>query len=134
MNPDERALRQFHTAWIDAVNARDLETLFGMMADDVVFLHPGHKAFGRDVFAATFSGSHEQARIHCVSELVEIVIVGEVAYTRCSDTVTVTAHAGGDASQFAGDRLTIYCRQPDGRWLLARDANVLMPVEKSSGS
>jgi uncharacterized protein (TIGR02246 family) len=132
MHPDERTIREAHTTWIDAVNARDLEKLFRMMTDDVVFLHPGHKAFGRDVFAATFSGAHEQARIHCSSELIELVLVGEVAYSRCSDTVIVTPHAGGESLQFAGDRLTIYRRQPDGRWLLARDANVLTPVENGN--
>jgi len=28
--------------------------------------------------------------------------------------------------------MTIYRKQPDGRWLLARDANVLSPVAKAA--
>lgn len=38
---------------------------------------------------------------------------------------------GGPAVRLAGHRLTIYRRQPDGRWLLARDAHALAPVTES---
>ena len=68
------------------------------------------------------------ARIHCISELEEVVVVGEVAYTRAQDSLSVRPHAGGEAMQLAGHRLTVYRKQPDGRWLLARDAHTLSPV------
>jgi ketosteroid isomerase-like protein len=32
--------------------------------------------------------------------------------------------------QLAGHRITVYRKQPDGRWLLARDAHTLSPVAK----
>jgi ketosteroid isomerase-like protein len=32
--------------------------------------------------------------------------------------------------QLAGHRLTVYRKQPDGRWLLVRDAHTLSPVAK----
>jgi uncharacterized protein (TIGR02246 family) len=118
-----------HTTWIDAVNAGDLARLLSLMADDVVFLNPGRSALGRDGFSANFSAAHEQVRIRCISELEEVVIVGEVAYTRSRDSLTVSPRAGGEESRLAGDRMTIYRKQPDGRWLLARDANVLSPVQ-----
>jgi uncharacterized protein (TIGR02246 family) len=130
MRSDEQAIREVHSTWIDAVNAGDLARLLVMTTDDVVFLNPGHKAINRDGFAARFSGAHEQLLIHCVSELREVVIVGEVAYTLSWDTLSVTPRAGGEESRLAGDRLTIYRKQPDGRWLLARDANVLSLVEE----
>jgi ketosteroid isomerase-like protein len=38
---NERAIREAHSAWIDAVNAGDLVRLVTMMADDVVFPNPG---------------------------------------------------------------------------------------------
>jgi ketosteroid isomerase-like protein len=59
----------------------------------------------------------------------EVVIVGEVAYTRSRDSLTVSPRADGEETRLAGDRMTIYRKQPDGRWLLARDANVLSPVQ-----
>ena len=130
MGSDERAIREVHTTWIDAVNGGDLVRLFTLMADDVVFLNPGQAPFGRDRFPVGFSAAHQQSRIRCISELEEIVVVGEVAYTRSRDALSVTPRAGGEATQLAGYRITVYRKQPDGRWLLARDAHTLSPVEK----
>jgi uncharacterized protein (TIGR02246 family) len=127
-DPDERAIRDVHATWIDAVNAGDVGRLLGLMADDVVFLTPGRAPIGRDGFPAGFTSAHEQSRIRCISDLEEVVVVGEVAYTRCRDSLTVTPRGGGDATELAGHRITIYRKQPDGRWLLARDAHTLSPV------
>jgi uncharacterized protein (TIGR02246 family) len=128
MGFDERAIRDVHASWIDAVNAGDLGRLLSLMADDVVFLNPGRAPIGRDGFPAGFASAHQQSRIRCISELEEVVIVGEVAYTRCRDSLTVTPRGGGETTELAGHRMTIYRKQPDGRWLLARDANTLSPV------
>ena len=129
MGSDERAIREMHSAWIDAVNAGGLDRLLALMTDDVVFLNPGDECIGRDGFSPKFSAAHQQLRICCVSDLMEVVVVGDVAYTRSRDSLTVSPRAGGEESRLAGDRMTVYRKQPDGRWLLARDANVLSPVE-----
>jgi uncharacterized protein (TIGR02246 family) len=129
MRSDEQAIRQVHSTWIDAVNAGDLARLLVMTTDDVVFLTPGEESIGRGGFSTKFSAAHQQLRICCVSELMEVVIVGEVAYTRSRDSLTVSPRADGEESRLAGDRMTIYRKQPDGQWLLARDANVLSPVQ-----
>ncbi len=125
---DERAIREVHTAWIDAVNAADLDRLLTLMTDDVVFLNPGQAPFGRDGFPAVFAGAHRQLRLRCTSELEEVVAIGDVGYTRCHDALSLAPRAGGETTALAGDRLTIYRKQPDGRWLLARDAHTLQPV------
>ena len=130
MGPDERAIREVHSTWIDAVNAGDLVCLLSLMADDVVFLNPGQAPVGRDGFSPGFSAAHQQARIRCISELEDIVVAGEVAYTLSRDALSVTPRAGGEAMQLAGHRITVYRKQPDGRWLLARDANGLAPVAR----
>jgi uncharacterized protein (TIGR02246 family) len=134
MESDERAIRELHTVWIDAVNAGDLGRLLTLMADDVVLLHPGRAPFGREGFSDGFLAAHQQSRIRCISELEEVVIAGGVAYTLCRDTLSVTPRAGGEATELAGHRITIYRKQPDGRWLLARDANTLSPVAQPSHS
>jgi uncharacterized protein (TIGR02246 family) len=126
MASDELEIREVHSTWIDAVNAGNLVRLLTLMADDVVFLNPGQAPFGRDGFSENFSAAHQQVQIHCSSELEEIVIVGEVAYTRSRDTLSITPRAGGEATQLAGHRITVYRKQPDGRWLLARDAHTLL--------
>ena len=128
MEPDEHAIREVHATWIDAVNAGDLARLLGLMTDDVVLLNPGRAPFGRDGFPAVFSSAHQEFRLRCISELEEVVVAGDVAYTLCRDSLSVTPRAGGEATALAGHRITIYRKQPDGRWLLARDAHTLSPV------
>jgi uncharacterized protein (TIGR02246 family) len=128
MTSDERAIREVHTTWVDAANAGDLGCLLTLMADDVVFLNPGRAPFGRDGFPVGFAAAHKQFRIRCISELDEVEIVGEVAYTLCRDSLSLTPRAGGDATELTGHRITVYRKQPDGRWLLARDANTLSPM------
>jgi ketosteroid isomerase-like protein len=61
--------------------------------------------------------------------LEEVVVIGEVAYTRSQDALSVIPRAGGKERQLAGHRITVYRKQPDGSWLLARDAHTLSPVE-----
>jgi len=130
MGTDEEEIRELHSAWINAVNAGDLVCLLTLMADDAVFLNPGQAPLGRDGFSANFSVAHQQVRIRCLSELEEVVVVGEVAYTRSRDALYVTPRAGGQATQLAGYRMSVYREQPEGRWLLARDAHTLSTVEE----
>ena len=130
MASDEREIRTVHSIWIDAVNAGDLARLLTLVAEDVVFLTPGQAPVGRDSFSANFSAAHQRVRIRCISDLEEVVVVGEVAYTRSRDALSVVPRAGGEETQLAGHRITVYRKQPDGCWLLARDAHTLSPVEK----
>jgi uncharacterized protein (TIGR02246 family) len=128
MESDERSIREVHATWIDAVNVGDLVRLLSLMTDDIVFLNQGGAPFGRDGFPPGFLDAHPESLIHCISELEEGVVVGEVAYTLCRDSLSVTPRTGGKATELAGHRITIYRKQPDGRWLLARDANTLSPL------
>ena len=132
MTPDERAIREVHSTWIEAVNAGDLDRLLSLMTDDVVLLNPGEAPLRRDGFPAKFSGAHRQVRIRCISDLEEVVPVGDLAYTRARDSLSVTPRAGGETTHLAGHRLTVYRKHPDGRWLLARDAHTLSPVKRTA--
>ncbi len=125
MTPDEQAIRAVHAAWMDAVNAGDLEQLLALMTDDVVFLNPGQEPLGRDGFPDRFTAGHRQFDLRCISELEEVEVAGEIAYTLCRDRLSLRPRAGGPAKALTGHRMTIYRKQPDGRWLLARDAHTL---------
>lgn len=122
---EERAVREVHAAWIDAVNAGDLGTLNSLMADDVMFLNPGREPLGRNEFPAGFSAAHQTSRIRCVSELQDVTVVGEVAYAVSRDSLSVTPRSNGDPIELTGHRISVYRRQHDGKWLLARDAHTL---------
>lgn len=130
MGNDEHEVRALHSTWIEAVNAGDLDRLLTLTTDDVVFINPGQAPFGRDGFSLAFSAAHQRMRIRCRSELEEVVVVGEVAYTRSRDALSVVQRADGNATEHVGHRITVYRKQPDSRWLLARDAHTLSPMEK----
>src|SRR5215831_4641828 len=91
---------------------------------------PAKHRSARESFSSNFMAAHQQMRICCTSELEEVVVVGEVAYTRSRDALSVTPRAGGKAGQLAGHRMTVYRKQRDGRWLLSRDVHTLSAVEK----
>jgi uncharacterized protein (TIGR02246 family) len=114
MGTDERAIRELHFTWIDAVNKGDLVGLLNSMSDDVVFLGPGETPSGRDAFLPRFTAAHQQARINCVSELQDVVVIGEVAYTLSRDTLSVTPLVGGEEMRLAGYRSTVYRKQHTG--------------------
>jgi uncharacterized protein (TIGR02246 family) len=125
MTSDEQAIRAVHAAWVAAANAGDLEQLLVLMTDDVVFLNPGLAPVGSDGFPDRFTAGHRQFDLRCDSRLEEVEVAGDIAWTLCRDTLFLRPRAGGEPKTLAGHRMTIYRKQPDGRWLLARDAHTL---------
>ncbi|MFL5195864.1 MAG: YybH family protein, partial [Microvirga sp.] len=59
----------------------------------------------------------------------ELRILGDWAFMRNRIEIAVTP-PGGDPQRRAGDTLTILRKEADGRWRLARDANLLTEVGK----
>ena len=128
MHPDEQAIRDVHDTWIAAVNAGDLAELQGLMTDDAVFMNPGREAIGPAEFPAGFGRAQRQFHVRCVSDPQEVAISGDLAYVRSRDSLSLMPREGGAPLEMAGDRLTVYRREPGGRWRLARDAHTLSPV------
>jgi len=64
MGPDERAIREVHSTWIDAVNAGDHVRLLTLMADDAVLLNPGQAPVGWDG-SPTAAGSSRAMLTRC---------------------------------------------------------------------
>lgn len=126
MTDDERAIRDLVETWMNASRAGDTAKVLSLMCDDVVFMVPGQEPFGKEAFAAA-SSAMQGVRIDGKSEIQEIRVLGDWAYLRNRLEVTVTPPAGA-ATRRSGYTLTILRREGDGRWRLARDANLLAPV------
>jgi uncharacterized protein (TIGR02246 family) len=125
MSDDERAIRELIDTWMAASRAGDTQTVLGLMTDDVVFMVPGREPFGKQEFAAMSQGMRD-VRVEGSSEIRELRVLGDWAYLRSYLQIAVTP-LGGNSVKRAGYTLTILRKQPDGRWLLARDANLLTP-------
>jgi len=125
MSNDEQAIRELVTTWLQASKEGDLETVLGLMVDDVVFLVPGREPFGKKAFAAASQGMRD-VRIDGTSEIVELEILGDWAWMRNRLRMTVTPPSGAPMVR-SGYTLTILRKNREGKWLLARDANLLTP-------
>jgi uncharacterized protein (TIGR02246 family) len=128
MTSDEQEIRELVQTWMAATRSGDIDTVLSLMADDVVFLTPGGPPMSKESFAAAARGQAAQGgpRFEGKSEIREIRILGEWAFMWTKLTVVVTPSAG-EAMTRAGHTLSIL-RKDNGRWVLARDANMLAPV------
>ena len=126
---DEQQIRELVARWMAATKAGDVAAVVALMTDDVVFLVAGQPPFGKQKFAETMKQplGQPQAQIDGRSEIQEVHVSGEIAYARSKLRVDVTPPAGKPIRR-AGHTLTIF-RKTGGRWLLARDANLLTPVD-----
>jgi uncharacterized protein (TIGR02246 family) len=124
---DERAIRELVDTWMEASGAGDIETVLGLMTDDAIFMVPGREPFGKEAFAAA-SQSMKGMRFEGSYDIREITVLGDWAYLRNYITMTMTP-PGGDPVRRAGYTLSILRKEPSGKWVLARDANLVMKVE-----
>jgi len=127
MSDDERAIRDLIATWMSASQAGDTETVLSLMTDDVVFMVPGREPFGKEAFAAA-AQDMKGVRMEGKSDIRELQVLGDWAYLRGHLQVSMTP-PGGNTVQRAGYTLTILRKEADGRWRLARDANLLTVQE-----
>jgi uncharacterized protein (TIGR02246 family) len=127
---DEQQIRDLVSTWMSATKAGDIVTVLSLMTDDVVFLVTGQAPFGKEAFAAAWNpvpGGVPLPKIDGHSEIQEVKVSGDQAYLWSKLTVEVTPPNGGKPIKRAGHTLTVF-RKTNGKWQLARDANLLSPV------
>ena len=123
---DEQAIREVVASWHRATAAGDVETVLNLMSEDVIFLVAGHPPMrGRSSFERGLRSLLAQRRIESTGEVQEIEVSGNLAYCWSILTVRVAPIAGGDATVRTGSALSIFRRQPNGSWVVVRDANML---------
>lgn len=127
MHEDEIAIRSLVDEWMAATQSGNLDGILALMSDDVVFMTPGNEPFGKAEFAAAGGGAQNMS-IEGTNDIVELRILGDWAWMR--NHIRVAIHSpGSDPMIREGYTLTILHKQ-DGKWLLTRDANLLMPAKQ----
>jgi uncharacterized protein (TIGR02246 family) len=125
---DQRAIRAVVAEWMAATKRGDTDTVLDLMTDDAVFLVAGQPPMGKAAFkSAAGAPTDQRASFDAVADIKEVCVEGNVAYTWSYLSVTVTSPQGGESVKRAGHTLTIF-QNVGGRWLLARDANLLVKV------
>lgn len=135
MDGDETQIRQLVRTWMDATKAGDVDTVLGLMTDDVVFLLPGRPPMDKAEFAALSRppAGAQAPLIDGHSEIQEVTISGDWAFMWTRLRVTVTPPGGAAPMERAGHTLTVL-KKEGGKWLLARDANLLAPVASATAA
>jgi uncharacterized protein (TIGR02246 family) len=122
---DEQAIRQLVDTWLTASESGDLNTMLTLMADDVIFMVPGREPFGKEEFVQNYK-QMGGVKLTTKSDIQEIKVLGEWAWMRNLLRVTFTP-GGGTPTTHSGYVLTILRKSSDGKWVIARDANLLTP-------
>ena len=125
---DEEQIRELVSTWMAATKSGDVENVLSLMSDDVVFLMPGQPPMRKADFAAAarVQAQTDASTFDGTSEIQDITVVGDWAFMWMKLTVVVTTH-GGPSMKRAGHTLSVL-KKHNGRWVLARDANMLAPV------
>lgn len=133
MLSDEEQIRELVQTWQSATKAGDIDTVLSLMTEDVVFLVPGRSPMSKAGFAVLSQVPHGSPRpkFEGAAEIQEIQVSGDMAYLWSKLSVTVTPPGAEQSIERAGHTLTVL-RRVGGKWLLARDANLLAPVQRSN--
>ena len=123
-NAAKEALVAANERLLDAYLTRDIDGWLAGFADDVLVMPPGEgMVVGLDALreaSQIMFDAMEKGETEYKGETLEIVVVGDWAYTRDGYEAR---HWPLDAGQPIIDRgrsLTIWKRQPDGAWLVSR--------------
>lgn len=134
MSSDEDQIRSLVHRWQSASQAGDTETVLGLMTDDAVFLTPGRPPMDKREFAAlsTHAPGATRPTLESSQQILEIEVCGHLAYLWSALSVSITPLGVAQAIERTGHTLTVF-KKVDGRWLLARDANLLALRPQTSG-
>ncbi len=112
-----------HEAYVKAINSNNLDTLLGMLTEDVVFLSAhAPPLVGKEAARPWLEGYLAAYKTHWDKPVLEFVVSGEWAFERYSYKSTDTNLESGEVTQDTGWGLVIYHRDADGKWRVARDA------------
>jgi len=106
-------------------------------AEDAVIMYANELAvIGKEAIRAREQRFDDQATFEETRSVEEVVVSGDWAFVRWTGTGTVTPKDGGESSEFNRKGITIFQRQPDNSWKIARviwNSNLTGAVQAQSG-
>jgi ketosteroid isomerase-like protein len=112
-----------HAHYTDAINSNNLDSLMGMMTEDVVFLAAhAPPMIGKAAVRSWAAAYYDAFTTRWEKDNKEFVVTGEWAFERYDYRSTDTPRAGGKPVTDTGWGLVLYHHDADGKWRVARDA------------
>ena len=129
MQNDDQEIRQLLATWMSATKTGDVAAVLQLMSEDVVFLVTGRPPMRKADFAAAAKAQAgpQGPEIDGTSEIQEIKVLGDWAFMWTKLKVVVTPPDGSASMTRSGHTLSIL-KKEKGKWVLARDANMLAAV------
>ncbi len=125
---DEQAIRVWFDSWLDATETGDLELARSLIADDAVFIVPGYGKMDKEGYAAAATASDPNTDFVLDCALEDVVVYGDRAWLTARLGLVMTDKASGQSGRMAGYALSVLERR-DGRWVVVRDMNTMLPVD-----
>jgi uncharacterized protein (TIGR02246 family) len=123
---EKQKIRDVINTWLRASAEGDLDQVLSLMAEDAVFLLPGQEPMrGRAAFAAASRAMAGKVRFEGKPDIQEIHLAGDYAFVWNYLDAKVTPLPDGPTQHHAGNILSVFRKESDGRWVLFRDANML---------
>jgi uncharacterized protein (TIGR02246 family) len=116
-------LARTRDAHVAALNANDADGWVACFAPNAVQMPPNDSAnVGTAKIHAWSAGMLSAVNAEFALDVDETQLAGEDwAFERGTYTITLSPKAGGEPIRDAGKYITIYSRESDGQWLMARD-------------
>ncbi len=127
MSQDEQAIHALVDRWWNASRANDVDAVLPMMAEDVLFTVVGARPFGKKQFEAQ-ARNMKDVRMDGNTEILELEVFGSWAWMRGHITVRM------NGAEREGYVLSILRKEPDGKWVIYREANMLPAQDMVAGS
>jgi uncharacterized protein (TIGR02246 family) len=124
---DEQAIRETIARWLVASKEGDAQALAAILDDDMLFIVLGRSPFGKQEFLA--GGQGKPYAFDSAFQIAEVVVNGNWALTRVELAIEVTMTMGAQAMRFKGPTTTVWRKAVTGRWLIWRDANMVVPSD-----
>jgi len=104
------------------INAGDFEGWISLWTDDGVQMPPGtSNRIGKEQIRKGMKPAFDQFILKMMITNREITISGDFGFARGTFTETLIPKAGGEAEKYEGKYLSIFEKQTDGSWKIARD-------------
>src|SRR5262249_25779039 len=116
------AIERIRHAHVAALNRGDAEAWADLFAEDGVQMPPhAHANVGRQTIRAWGQELLQPFHARFALDVSEIRVSGEAAFERGRYTMSLAPKADGAAIDDVGKYITVYQRQPDQSWKVARD-------------
>lgn len=119
---DITAIKKMFNQYTLGCETGDLDLWISLWTDNGIQMPPNEPAkIGKEQILARMKPLFDQFIIKIPITCKEVRVAGDWAFSRGTYTLSTTPKAGGETTKVSGKYLTIFERQADGSWKIARD-------------